>query len=268
MKKFSIQLIFLFVLVAQPSSSERFTTLGQAKQEARQTSDAVWISIRISRPRAGNDSDFYFDLQREGTILVFKRRSHFSSKEESGFYSGVLPASVARRIFQVVSAPEVLNARDAGSGEQIFSESDWVNVGAMIGAKFKQAPLWGFTEELKDYPAQFQRAVEELKRLAGSFPKATDVKQLVSADPVNDKRAQAIRSDPRRFYNIIDLPERTVAEMPALKQARANLQRIIPIKSNGELQQLLSLAKESNLKGTGEGFFLTISGKSYQIRLY
>ncbi len=247
---------------------QMLASYSQAKQKIRQTQDAVWISIRNSRPTANNISDVYFDLERNGAILVFRKRVHSGTKGVPEVYTGVLPQSATRRIFQVITAPEVLNARDSELGEPIFSQSDWANVGALIGDKFKQAPLWGFTEELKDYPTQFQQVIDELKRFANNLPQNKSVKKLVSAALVDDRRANVIRNDPRRFYNILDLTEKDLFEIPALSQARTSLQRMIPIKSEKELQRLLSLMNASNLKGQGESFFLTISGRTYQIQLY
>lgn len=268
MNRHSILSVCLLALTLQTSEGELPATYKQKKQESQQASDAVWISIRVSRPAANNDSDFYFDLQRDGTILVLRQRVYFATKGERDLRLGVLSGSVAKRIFQIISAPSVLEARDTETSEQMDSTSDWVNVGARIGGQLKQAPLWGFTEEFKDYPAQFQQVIEELKRIAETLPQTTDVKKLIVASPVDDKRAQAIRDDPRRFFNIMNLSEKEAAELPAMSQAQRTPWRMIPIKNDDEVQRLLDLAKKASPRSTGGGFFLTIAEKAYEIRLY
>src|SRR5215211_2424035 len=106
--------------------------------------DALWINLLSNlrdpgkQPRAS-----YFDLQSDGRF-VFAEGDDYSTMKV--VRSGILPGKLVRRAFQIVDKPSVLNAHDTDSGEPILSDSDWVSVGLMRGAKVKAIGGWGFQE--------------------------------------------------------------------------------------------------------------------------
>src|SRR5215213_9142873 len=160
-----------------------------AARASRASTDSVWIYLMSFQT---HDS-FYFDIGRDGQIFMVRQ-----DRDAGGFSearSGQLSRELTERVFSIVTSKGVLDARDTEPGEQIFSDSEWVSLGVLIDERLTD--LWGFREELKDYPENFRRLVAELKSSGKSLPVARSTKAVIHAEPLEARRAQSIREDDR-----------------------------------------------------------------------
>lgn len=230
-----------------------------AARPSRASTDSVWIYLMSFQT---HDS-FYFDIGRDGQILVVREDKHAGGF--SDVRSGRLSREMTERVFSVVTSKQVLEARDTEPGEEIFSDSEWVSLGLLFNESVTQ--LWGFREELKDYPEKFRLLVSELKSLGDSLPVARSTRAVIHSRPVDARRAQSIREDARRFYDFVAVDESRMSSLPALAQSIRIAYRRIPVESPSEVRTLKAFLKESNLKSTGTDFFIEHGGRIYQIEL-
>jgi hypothetical protein len=230
-----------------------------AARTPRTSTDSVWMHLMSFQTH----ETFYFDIGRDGQILAVREDGR--SFGFSDLRSGKLSAELTERVFSVVTSKEVLGARDTEPGEQLFSDSEWVSLGLLIDERVTD--LWGFREELKDYPEKFRRLVSELKSLSGSLPAARNTKAVIYSRPVDARRAQSIREDARRFYDFVPVGEGQLSALPSLARALRVANRRIPVESSPELETLKAFLKESNLRSTGTDFFVEHGGRIYQIEL-
>lgn len=205
----------------------------------------------------------YFDLRRDGTILVVKENRNVNGFSE--VRSGKLSRKMTQHVFSVATSKEVLRVRDSESGEQLFSQSEWVMMGLMIDRRVTD--LWEFREELKDYPEKFQQLVSELKSLSKSLPLASDIKAVIFSNRVDMQRAKSIKEDTRRFYDFVVIGKKQLLSLPSLRKAIKIAHRRFPVQERSELESLKLLLKASNLKSISSDFFIEFEGEVYQIEL-
>lgn len=202
----------------------------------------------------------YFDLQSDGRFV-------FAEGNESAFMkvirSGVLPEKLVRRAFQIVGKPSVLNADDTDPGEPIFSDSQWVSVGLMAGGKVRARGGWAYQEEIKDFPTEFQRLIGELRSVAAKLPQATNIKALLSADVVEEKRVDLIGRD--RF---IALDEVALDKLSVLKQAVLMSRRMVAVEDETQMSRLAELARRINPQSKYWGLYKIGEQGFYEIGAY
>src|SRR6185503_7131560 len=155
------------LLIPAPVISQQIPTAVRDKPSS--VIDALWISILPTRGQFRS----YFDLQSDGRF-IFAEGDSITMKAPR---SGIVSKKLVHRAFQIVSKPSVLNAVDTDPGETIFSDSDWVSIGLMTGGKVKKRGGWMYRgEEMKDFPAEFQQLMKELRSIAARLPQATNIK--------------------------------------------------------------------------------------------
>jgi hypothetical protein len=226
---------------------------------ASPSEDSLWVYLMSFQ----SHDTFYFDLRRDGAIFVVKEDRYALGFSE--MRSGKLSREMTERVFSVVTSRDVLDARDTEQGEQMFSESEWVSIGLMRGGRVTN--LWGFREELKDYPEGFRRVVAELKSSSKLLPIASDIKAVIYASPVDAQRAKSIKDDERRFYDFVSVGEKQLSSLPSLRHAIQVANRRIPVRGQSELEALERLLKQSNLKSISTDFFIEYDGEVHQIEL-
>lgn len=232
-----ICLVHLLIPIAVMSQQPSSDSSRKQKTNSRAV-DALWISIlpsKIDFPPGKYPQSIYFDVQSDGRFVVAEGDDPTILKVVR---SGVLPEKLVRRAFQIVNQPAVLNADDTEPGEPIFSDSDWVSVGLMIGGNVKASGGWAYQEEIKDFPAEFRNLVAELKSIAAKLPQATKIKALLSAGVVDAQRVESIGRN-----KFIGLDEEGLNRLPALKQAILTSRRIIAVEDEAQMSQFAELAR-------------------------
>jgi len=224
------------------------------KQSVQKPIDALWITTNFFQ----KTDKLYLDLERTGNLL--------SKKEAQGkteIRLGSLSQDIVNKAFKAADTRGVLNARDTGTGESLFSQSEWVRVMMLIDGKLKSSQ----SAPIEDFPSDFQQLLKELKQLAEKQPLAENVKAFLVAEMVDPQRAQSIKSDPRKFFDFITVGENDLAEAPAIKNAIGALGRQISVRNASELQKIEEYVKRSNLKSDSKEFFIVFVGNSYQLQL-
>ena len=216
--------------------------------------DALWISTNFFQ----KTDKLYIDLQRDGKF--FSKRE-VQGKTEVRF--GSLTQDVINQAFKAVDTRGVLNAKDSGEGEPLFSQSEWVKVGMSIDGKTK----FSQSAPIEDFPSDFQQLLKDLKLLAEKQVVAQDIKAFIFAELVDSQRAKSIREDPRKFFVFVEIKESDLIAIPSAKNAIGTVGRQIPLRDNAELQKIEEYIKLSNLKSISKEFFITFDGKSYQLQL-
>lgn len=217
--------------------------------------DALWICILPTRGQLRS----YFDLQSDGRFIF----AEGDSITEKAPHSGIVSKKLVQRAFQIVSKPSVLNAVDTDPGETIFSDSDWVSIGLMTGGTVKKRGGWMYRgEEMKDFPAEFQQLMGELRSIATKLPQSTNIKALLSAEVVDEKRLGLIGRD--RF---IALDEAALEKFPALKQAVLMSRRMVAVDDEAQMSRLAELARRMNPASKYWGWY-KIGQSFYEIGAY
>ena len=216
--------------------------------------DALWISTSFFQ----KTDKLYLDLGRNGEFL-FKK--HLQGKTELRF--GNLTENVVNKAFKILDTRGVLNAKDSGEGEPLFSQSEWIRVGMVINGKLK----FSQSAPIEDFPLDFQQLLKELKQSAEKQPVAQNIKAFLTAENVDSQRAQSIKSDPRKFFNFISVSEEELNTAPAIKNAIGALGRQVPVRNTSELQKIEEYIKLSNLKSASKEFFITVAKDSFQLQL-
>ena len=233
----------LLTAVLMPASS-----VARQKQAVSASPDALWINIIPSqkdfRPN-WPPPDFYLDLQSDGKFLF---ASGYKFGGQKSLLRGTLPRETVLRAFHIVSQPSVLNARDIGPGEPIFSDSDWVSIGLMVDGQVKAQGGWVYQEELKDYPLEFQKLLAELKSAAEKMAGASNIKMLFSAQAVDKRRLKYL--DPDGF---ITLDEASLNALPSLRRAIETAHRMVAIEDDGQMRKLAELARQKSQQAAYTG---------------
>jgi hypothetical protein len=233
--------------------------------EARKDIDVLVISIKGAFGE-NRRPDYYFELQSNGKLLMLKGDSEQNMLEVR---AGKLPLRLVRRVFRVAKMPSVLYARDTDPGEIMFSDSDWVNVGIVTKGRVKNYIGWAYTEEIKDYPAEFQSLLQELKAKGEMMLKASYIKALVWARAVDSQRVRAIEEDRKVNIRFHLVSQESLKNIHALKQAFYTPGRIFPIKDDAELKKFMELSRAAHPKSEGGGgIFKTQEGKHYEVWMY
>jgi len=212
--------------------------------------DALWINVIPAFKDFGSDKRhqfFYFDLQSDGRF-VFAEGDDYSSMKL--VRSGVLPPKLVRRAFQIVDKPSVWNAHDTDAGEPILSDSEWVSVGVMIKGNVKARGGWGYQEEIKDFPAEFRKLISELRSVAAKLPQATNIKVLLSAAVVQEKRVELIG---RERFIVVD--EAQLDRLPALRQAIVMSRRMVVVPDDTQMSRFAEFAKRTNRDSAYRGLY-------------
>lgn len=252
MKKFPALLMCLAHLLVPAGASGQ-----QPARKAARPADALWLSVTPARDRATGERGkyTYFDLQRDGRF-IYAEGDDFASM--TVVRSGLLPAKLVRRAFDVVSRPSVFMAHDTDPGEPFLSDSDWVGVGLMTDGEVKASGGWLYQEELKDFPAEFRQLLVSLKSAAGKLPKDTAIKALLSAAAeTNEWRINSIGRD--RF---IVLDDAALEALPALKQAIATSRRMVAVEGETQMRRFAELARKMNPQATIWGLY-QIKGRGF-----
>ena len=223
--------------------------------------DALWI---YSGGSFYSGSPNYIDLQRNGEFLSVIGNQYSHSYL---VFSGTAPKELVDKAFRITNTPAVLNARDTDPGEKFLSGEEWINVGILINQNLKSSFRWGFTEELFDYPQEFQELVAELKSFSDSSAIDPDILALITVSEVDSDRALRIKNDPRKIYDFIEIEKANLDETPSLRNAILQISRLVPIKNEAELQKIKEYLNESRLQSVGRDFFITVSDRSYQVEL-
>lgn len=227
-----------------------------AESSTMRPDDAVWISVL---------GDRFLDVQHDGQIFMVKG---FPNRAALEVRAGPIPDALIQRAFRILTSPAIVNARDTEPGEEIFSDSFWVSVGMVIKGTVTFSQPWGYTEELKDYPAEFQQLLVELTASAENLPIASEIKAIIVADGVDPERRRSIQDDPRKFYAFVELDDAALRQIPTLERAIGMPHRLLPVKDDSELDRIVAYFGESNPQSVGRSLFLTVNGQSYQIEFY
>jgi len=206
----------------------------------------------------------YIDLESDGEFLSVIGNRYVQYYEVR---SGTVEQELVDKTFRITNNPAVLNAKDTDNGESIFSQEEWVNVGILVSQNIKSTSPWGFTEELPDYPEEFQELVAELKSFSDSSTVDSDIIALVLAQEVDSTRTQRIKNDPRKFYDFVEIEEVVLEETPSLGKAIFQISRLIPISNEAEFKKINEYHSKSNLQSSGRDFFIIVSDHSYQVEI-
>jgi len=225
--------------------------------------DALWLNILASKRNfipGKYPQSSYFDVQSNGRF-VFAEGDQSSTMKV--VRSGTLPEMLVRRAFQIVNKPSVLNAVDTDPGEPIFSDSDWVSIGLMLGGKVKARGGWAYQEEVKDFPAEFRKLIAELRSFAATLPQAANIKALLSAAAVDRKRVESIGRD--RF---IALDEERLDRLPALRQAVLMSRRMVAVEDETQMRRLAELARQMKPESAYWGLYSIREKGFYEVAAY
>lgn len=226
----------------------------ETNQNIEKPIDALWVSTNFFQ----KTDKLYIDLQRNGDFFS-KREAQ--GKTEVRF--GSLAQEVINRAFKVVDTRGVLNTKDSGEGEPLFSQSEWVKVGIFIDGKTK----FSQSAPTEDFPSDLQQLLKDLKLLAKKQEVTKDIKAFIFAELVDSQRAKSIKEDPRKFFAFVEIKESDLVAIPSVRNAISMLGRQIPLRDSAELQKIEEYIKLSNLKSVSKEFFITFDGKSYQSQL-
>ena len=242
--------------ISERDSSENTNgskTIGTDKNVEKPV-DVLWVSTNFFQ----KTDKLYIDLQRNGEF--------FSKKEVQGRTEvrvGSLTQDVISRAFKVIDTRGVLNAKDSGEGEPLFSASEWVRVGMFIDGKTK----FSQSAPIEDFPSDFQQLLKDLKLLAEKQAIVQETKAFVSAELVDSQRTKSIKEDPRKFFAFVEIKESDLIAIPSVRSAISTVGRQILLRDGVELQKIEEYIKLSNLKFISKEFFITFDGKSYQLQL-
>ncbi|MFC2032117.1 hypothetical protein ACFLUS_01915 [Chloroflexota bacterium] len=165
------------LLVGLPAFAGCVNTSTSKSHNVTKFDDALWIYI----------GSLYMDLERNGELLAVRGNLNSGIGEVR---TGKLSVYIANEAFDIINTPAVLNARDTDPGEQMLSQSEWVNIGIMVNQKLKPTSPWGYTEEMEDYPLEVQQLLIELNELVKTMPLATPrIEAFLFAETVSPQRA-------------------------------------------------------------------------------
>ena len=122
---------------------------GVANKQSVKTPDALWISTSFFQ----KSDELYFDLDVSGNLIAKKGTKY--GKEIAEIRVGSAPQELVEKILKVANARGVLNAKDTGTGEPLFSQSEWVRVSVMLDGKIKSSQA-GYGVPIEDFPVDFQ----------------------------------------------------------------------------------------------------------------
>ena len=138
-----------------------------------------------------------------------------------------------------------------------------MQVSARLGGRFQT----GDVVPLDELSLEIQDILERTFQAARAWPEQPGVQLLISAGPVESNRADNIRNDPRKFYDILPIGNEELNQTPDLAQAMRDPARLIPVSAPEEASQIQTWLERSNLHfDDGREFFIeTQEGAVYQV---
>src|SRR3989338_7660693 len=155
----SLVIIFVglvFVVMRNRPTVNDVDSFPGANKQSVKTPDALWISTSFFQ----KSDELYFDLDVSGNLIAKKGTKY--GKEIAEIRVGSAPQELVEKILKVANARGVLNAKDTGTGEPLFSQSEWVRVSVMLDGKIKSSQA-GYGVPIEDFPVDFQDLFKELK---------------------------------------------------------------------------------------------------------
>ena len=203
---------------------------------------AVWMTV--SSPSTGNE--YYLEASQDGHALLREENAKGIITRR-----GTVPVQLVKDFVRETENSEAMGARDKRESKAIFYKGEVAKVYAYISGELTlgEAPLNKFGEA-------FNYAFGELHKAALKLPEEKDLGALLKAEPLTGDELDAFRNKAAVDGEVPVIETFDLQKFKQLLAAIKDANRLIPLETQADVQELRAFIDEHHLYGLRTLFYL------------